>query len=389
LTAQPNAGPPTLVRGQFQYTADPAYFARLARAFVDVGARLVGGCCGTTPAHIQSVAASVDASRALPDAPRPARARRVGSPAMQTEQAPAAQSVGGLLERIARGAFVFACELAPPAGPDPHAAVSDALALRDAGCQALIVGPVASTRAQVSPASVALLVQQRVPGLDVVVTATTWDKSLLVLQADLLGAYAFGIRHVVCRTGTPPPHGDYPNAAGVWEVDSRGLIEVLHGLNDGRDYNGIPTGAMTNFVIGARINPGARDLEQEVALARQKLAAGVNFFVTSPVFDLHQIERVLDVLEPWPPVPVLLGLMPLADARHAEYLVHEVPDMSVPASIVERMLRAGDRAAQVGCDIVRELAQEARRRGRVQGIVLSGRPNSTAELSALLPMLLA
>jgi methionine synthase / methylenetetrahydrofolate reductase(NADPH) len=205
----------------------------------------------------------------------------------------------------------------------------------------------------------------------------------------LLGAYAFGIRHVVCRTGTPPPHGEYPNAAGVWEVDSRGLIEVLRGLNNGRDYNGIQIGAATNFVIGARVNPSASDLDQEVAAARQKLAAGANFFVTPPVFDLHQLERLLDALEPWPRVPILLGLMPLADARHVEYLVHEVPDMSVPDSMVERILRAGDRAAQVGFDIARELAGEARRRGRVQGIVLSGRPHSTADFSALMPTLLA
>jgi homocysteine S-methyltransferase len=308
---------------------------------------------------------------------------------MSAEPTPSAQPASGLLERIARGTFVVACEVAPPASTDPSAVVRDARALRDAGCHALIVGPVASTRPQVSPASMALLVQQRVPGLDVVLTATTWDKSLLVLQADLLGAYAFGIRHVLCRTGTPPPHGEYPNAAGVWEVDSQGLIAVLRGLNEGRDYNGMPIGAPTSFVIGARVNPSARDLEQEVATARQKLAEGAQFLVTPPVFELERLGRLLDALRLPPATALLLGLMPLQDVRHAEYLVHEVPETSVPGPVVERMLRAGDGAAQVGCDIVRELAAEARRGGRVQGIVLSGQPHSTAELSGLLPTVLA
>src|SRR4029077_8240477 len=150
------------------------------------------------------------------------------------------------------------------------------------------------TRAHVSPASVALLVQQRVPGLEVILTATTWEKSLMVLQADLLGAYAFGIRHVLCRTGTPPLHGDYPNAAGVWEVDSLGLIEVLRGLNQGRDYNGTPGGPPTRFLMGARVTPAASDFAHEVATARHKLSGGADFLVTPPVFDLDALERLLD-----------------------------------------------------------------------------------------------
>jgi homocysteine S-methyltransferase len=234
-----------------------------------------------------------------------------------------------------------------------------------------------------------LLVQQGVPDLEVILTATTWEKSLMVLQADLLGTYAFGIRHVLCRTGTPPLHGDYPNAAGVWEVDSLGLIDVLRGLNEGRDYNGIPVGRPTTFVIGARVNPAASDFAHEVATGRRKLAASADFLVTPPVFDLDALERLLDAIDPPNDMPILLGLMPLHDLRHAEYLQHEVPEMSVPKGVLERMSRAGESGPAVGREITCELLQAARERVRVSGVVLSSADGSASELAELLPKLLA
>jgi len=293
-----------------------------------------------------------------------------------------------LLEAAARGELIVACELPPPVGADAQRAVTDAESIKQAGCQAVIVGPVGSTRVQASPASIALLVQQRVPGVEVILTATTWEKSLMVLQADLLGTYAFGIRHVLCRTGTPPLHGDYPNAAGVWEVDSLGLMEVLRGLNEGHDYNGIPVGRPTTFVIGARINPSATDLAHEVAVARRKLAGGANFMVTPPVYDLEALERLVDAIDPPADVPLLLGLMPLQDLRHAEYLEHEVPDMSVPSSVLERMCRAGEAGPQVGREIALDLFRAARTRGRVQGVVLSSASGHASEMAQFLPALL-
>jgi homocysteine S-methyltransferase len=234
-----------------------------------------------------------------------------------------------------------------------------------------------------------LLVQQRVPGLEVILTATTWEKSLMVLQADLLGTYAFGIRHVVCRTGTPPVHGDYPNAAGVWDVDSLGLIEVLRGLNEGRDYNGIPVGRPTAFVIGARVNPAASDFAHEVTTARSKLDSGASFLITPPVYDLDALERLLDAVDPPPDVPILLGLMPLQDLRHAEYLQHEVPDMAVPTSVLERMCQAGEGGPSVGREVALDLFHAARARGRVHGVVLSSATGMASEMAQLLPQLLA
>jgi methionine synthase I (cobalamin-dependent)/5,10-methylenetetrahydrofolate reductase len=390
LTAQPNAGPPTLVDGHFQYTAaDPAYFARHARRFVELGATLVGGCCGTTPAHIEAVAAAVAGLR--PVGPRrladSARLHSVVAQAPETRGSAADENL--LLERVASGELVLACELPPPVGADAGQVVEDAALLKEAGCHAVIVGPVGSTRAHVSPASIALMVQQRVPSLEVILTATTWEKSLMVLHADLLGTYALGIRHVLCRTGTPPLHGDYPNAAGVWEVDSLGLIEVLRGLNEGRDYNGIPIGRPTSFVIGARVNPAASDFAHEVATARRKLACGANFLVTPPVYDLQALERLLDAIDTPPDVPVFLGLMPLQDLRHAEYLQHEVPEMAVPLDVLERMAQAGEGGPLVGRDIAREFLAAARVRVRVDGVVLSSAAGSASELAELLPTLVA
>jgi homocysteine S-methyltransferase len=391
LAAQPNAGPPTLTDGRFQYTAsDPAYFGRQARRFVELGATLVGGCCGTTPAHVEAVAAAVGGlRRATPPASvagvRLPSLASVGSQAQSTD----APALSPLLETAARGGLVVACELPPPLGADAQRAVGDAELLAAAGCQAVVVGPVGSTRVQASPASIALLVQQRVPGLEVILTATTWEKSLMVLQADLLGTYAFGIRHVLCRTGTPPLHGDYPNAAGVWEVDSLGLIEVLRGLNEGRDYNGIPVGRPTAFVIGARINPSATDFAHEVAMARRKLAGGANFMVTPPVYDLDALERLVEAIDPPADVPLLLGLMPLQDMRHAEYLQNEVPDMAVPSDVLERMCRAGERGPAVGRELALDLFRAARRRGRVHGVVLSSASGMASEMAQFLPSLLA
>jgi 5,10-methylenetetrahydrofolate reductase len=175
----------------------------------------------------------------------------------------------------------------------------------------------------------------------------------------------------------------------VWEVDSLGLIEVLRGLNEGRDYNGIPLGRPTTFVIGARVNPAAHDFLHEVAVARRKLSTGANFLVTPPVYDLDALERLLEAIDPPAGMPVLLGLMPLQDLRHAEYLQHEVPEMAVPKHVLERMSRAGESGPAVGRDIVRELARSARERGYVHGVVLSSAAGSAAELAALLPTLSA
>ncbi len=380
LSAQPNAGPPTFVDGRFRYTADPAYFARHARRFVELGAAIVGGCCGTTPAHIEAVAGAVRGMQPVPRHPMPSAAPRARVLGAEKPHSPPSR----LLERLAARRFVKVGEIAPPAGGAADQVVYEAALLKAAGCDAVLIGPPSSARAQVSPASLAVLVQQQVEGLEAILTVTTWEKSVMALQADLLGAHAFGVRHVLCRTGTPPLVGDYPNAGGIWDVNSLDLIQLLRGLNEGRDHHGVALARPTGFVIGARINPSADDPEREIADARRKIEAGVDFLITPPVYDLDAFDRLIDAIGVPEELPVLLGVMILRDFRHAEYLQHEVPGMSIPEVILERMWLAREDGAEVGRAIAREIICRARDRGRIRGVVLSSAAGSVEGMARLL-----
>jgi len=380
LAAQPNAGPPTLLDGRFRYTADPAYFARYAHSFVQAGAALVGGCCGTTPEHIEAVAAAIG-SLAVAERPRMARrAPRVDGP--PARPVPASSS-SPLADKLAARSFVVAAELPPPVSVDAEVALQDAARLRAAGCDAVVVAPVRSTRAQVSSASLALLIQERVPDLEAILTVTTWDRSVIALQADLLGAHAFGLRHVICRTGTPPLQGDYPNVSGIWDIDGLGLSQMLNGLNEGRDHHGTPLGRPTAFVIGARIHPAADDFERQVRSVRAKIAAGASYLIAPPVFDVDALARLLDAADAGR-LPVLLGVMPLRDVRHAEYLQHEVPDMAVPEALIKRMWKAGPRGPEVGMEIALEVLATARARGLAHGVVVHSATGSADEMIRVL-----
>ena len=247
----------------------------------------------------------------------------------------------------------------------------------------MLISPPSSPRAQVSPTSLAVLVQQRVEGLEAVLTVATWEKSVMALQADLLGAYAFGVRHVICRTGTPPLLGDYPNTGGIWDVDSVELIGLLRGMNQGHDRHGIPLAEPTAFVIGARINPTAEDPEREVADTRAQgrgrcrlpdLAARIRYRRAGAPDGAAEVPATL---------PVLAGIMPLRDFKHAEYLQHEVPGVQLPEALLERMYTAREESSETGLAIARELIERARSGGRLRGVVLSSAPGDVIELSAL------
>jgi homocysteine S-methyltransferase len=379
LAAQPNAGSPSFVDGRFQYTADPAYFARYAGRYAQAGAALVGGCCGTTPAHVEAVVAAVKGLK--PPVRRPARA---AAAARHVEEiSDATPGASGLTEALAGKGFIVIGELPQPTGGAADQALRDAARMQDDGCDAVMISPPSSPRAQVSPTSLAVLVQQRVEGLEAVLTVATWEKSVMALQADLLGAYAFGVRHVICRTGTPPLLGDYPNTGGIWDVDSVELIGLLRGMNQGHDRHGIPLAEPTAFVIGARINPTAEDPEREVADTKRKVAAGVDFLITPPIFDIEGLERLMDLAEVPATLPVLAGIMPLRDFKHAEYLQHEVPGVQLPEALLERMWTARESANETGLAIARELIQRVKSGGRLRGVVLSSAPGDVIELSTL------
>jgi methionine synthase I (cobalamin-dependent)/5,10-methylenetetrahydrofolate reductase len=379
LAAQPNAGSPTFVDGRFQYATDPAYLARYAGRYVQAGAALVGGCCGTTPAHVEAMAAAVKGLSPV----TPSRVSSKSPAAGTRGSAESSVAPSRLMQRLAQKQFVVIGELGAPAGGAAEQAVEDAGILKDEGASAVLIASPSSPRAQVSPTSLAVLLQQRVEDMEAILTVATWEKSVMSLQADLLGAYAFGVRHVICRTGTPPLLGDYPNAGGFWDVDSVELIQLLRGLNDGHDRHGIPLAQPTAFVVGARINPSAEDAEREIADARRKIEAGADFLITPPVYDVVALERLMDVAQVPPELPVLLGVMPLRDFNHAEYLQHEVPGVSLPDQMLERMWKAGEDAPAIGREIARELIDQARKGGRLRGVVISSANNEVDEMKGL------
>ncbi len=338
LVAQPNAGLPRRTGPRFTYDVETDYFARYARLLADAGAAVVGGCCGTTPAHIRAAA---DAVR---DRPEPAPQREI------------------VLRRRIVGAEIEA----PPAGR-LAAALTTAEQARDRGATLLCVAAGATARAHLSPVTVAVHLQNRL-GVDTLACVPTWDKTIMALQADLLGAHALGVRRVVCETGRPPLLGDYPHVDGVWDVDSVGLVALLAGLNAGTDFHGLHLAGRTSFDIGARINPGALDAEEELARARRKLDAGAGFVLTRPVYELDRLRALLDGLgsgesgsqESGDHAPkVLVCVRPLRSFDEAEYLRHEVPDVFVPTATLAALRRAGDAAPAVGTELAAELVRGA------------------------------
>jgi homocysteine S-methyltransferase len=237
-----------------------------------------------------------------------------------------------------------------------------------------------NARAHLDSLSMALHLRHHV-GVETLVTMATWDKSIMTLQADLLGAHALGIRSIVCKTGNPPVRGDYPAVDGVWEVDSLGLIALLAGLNEGRDSNGLGLTTKTSFCIGARINPSARDAEAEVTRARAKVRAGAQFLVTRPVYELDSLRRMVDALA-GEDIPILASLAPLRSFEEADYLAHEVPDVNIPAGMLRAMEEAGRGAARaMGLKFAAGVLREAR--ALVDGVVLTVADDDPAALDPL------
>ncbi|MGE3661835.1 MAG: homocysteine S-methyltransferase family protein [Pseudonocardia sp.] len=403
VSALPNAGLARRRGPSYSYDVDPGYLAHYAERLVAAGAAVVGGCCGTTPAHLAAIASAV-----APDADG-VRAGRAGETAEGGVSAGAAGGVpgggsgpghgrGGPAEptRAVRPAAAAADRAAPrpareigrraPArtapvpdgrdGPDqgrspapprvlaeveaPLAGgVADTVArvaqIRALGVGAVWVPPGDGPRARLSPVNLAVHLQNQL-GVTAIACVTTWDRTIMALQADLLGAHALGVRRVVCETGSPPLLGDYPHADGVWDVDSLGLVELLAHLNDGRDRNGLPLAGRTAFEIGARVAPGG-DVTLEAARALRKVAAGAEFLVTRPVYDAGSVLRLREALGA--PVPLLAVVRPLASFAEAEFLAHEVPDVAVPPSALAALSAADGGSAQaVGQLLAAELVAE-------------------------------
>ena len=382
VSAQPNAGQPRRTGPRsFEFAIDGGYFSRYLTRFADAGVTLVGGCCGTTPTHIRAAA---EALRTQPaPQPRPQVAPRAAA-ARIAEPMAGGPASGSLADHLASGRFVVSAAITPPAAGWAGDAERSAAELADRGIGLVFVQPRENARTHMDSLNMALALQQRV-GVETIPTITTWDKSIMSLQADLLGAHALGVRSVVSTTGSPPVLGDYPAVDGTWEVDSVGLTALLAGLNAGRDSNGLALTARTSFCIGARVNPTARDHDAELARVRAKLRAGAQFLICRPVYELDALIRLVEALD-GTGVPLLLSVTPLASFEDADYLAHEVPGVTIPSAtldVMERAGRSGGRAA--GLDLAASLLAKAR--PLVSGVILTAPGDDPAALAPLLDAL--
>ncbi len=385
LSAQPNAGMPRDVGGRSMYMASPEYMAEYARHLVHAGAKVVGGCCGTTPEHIEAMCSGL-----RPLSPRFARTGDVarataGAAATDSHRVPDSP-VAPLAERskwgakIATGQFVTSVEIVPPRGVDASRMLADVARLKTAGVDAVNVpdGPRAQSR--MGALLTSLLIEQQV-GIETVTHYACRDRNLLGMLSDLLGASAVGLRNLLLITGDPPKMGPYPSATAVFDIDAIGLTNLVRNLNRGRDPGDNSIGTGTRFVIGVGVNPASIDMEHELKRFAWKVEAGAEFAVTQPVFDADQLERFLERTKGGH-IPIVAGIWPLVSLRNAEFLANEVPGVSVPAEVIARMRRASDKSKEHGVAEGIAIAREmlVRVRDAVQGVQVSA-PFGKVELA--------
>ncbi|HSQ32373.1 MAG TPA: bifunctional homocysteine S-methyltransferase/methylenetetrahydrofolate reductase [Gemmatimonadaceae bacterium] len=387
LSAQPNAGMPRDVGGRSMYMASPEYMATYARHLVQAGAKIVGGCCGTTPDHIHAIVEGIRplAPRlATGDGRRTTGVDGAAPSAVASRPSPVASVPFGerskWAAKLAAREFVSSVEIVPPRGVDASRMLGDVRRLKEAGVDAVNVpdGPRAQSRMGALMTSV--LIEQQV-GIETVTHYACRDRNLLGMLSDLLGASAVGLRNLLVVTGDPPKMGPYPDATAVFDVDSIGLTNLVNNLNRGLDPGGNAIGQPTRFAIGVGVNPVAIDPEQELKRFHWKVDAGAEFAITQPVFDAAQLERFLARVGN-DHIPIVAGIWPLVSVRNAEFLANEVPGVSVPDTIIARMRRANEKSKEhaiaEGIAIAREMLDRVR--PVVQGVQVSA-PFGKVELA--------
>ena len=419
LSAQPNAGLPQRVENRFFYGATPSYFADYARRFAESGVRLIGGCCGTTPAHIAAMRDALAGYQPQDGA----RSWTVEAPLAESEPMGAGADASAFADEGTRfqqalraGRFVVSIELDPPKGLNPSKILDGAAFLKTLGLEFVNIADSPMARVRMSCVALARLLRDRLD-LEAILHITTRDRNLMALQSDLLGAHALGLHNILALTGDPLHAGNYPNLTGVWDVDSVGLLGVLRGMNDGYDAGGASLGLPAQFHIGAALNLNMQselidverertrrkllhnglsddasdgneplaltETELELRRLRQKLDAGAQFIMTQPIYSLEPLERFCAAFGTIP-APLVLGMIPLHSSKHAEYLHNEVPGISIPDEVRARMREAGEHGREVGIALAHEVITTARDRGLIQGCYLMpsyGRYDLVGELA--------
>ncbi len=377
ISVQPNAGLPRFFGGRTVHLSDPAYFAELCEEFISAGANIVGGCCGTTPEYTKAIAervrglsptrrqVAVEAKVSQVARPRPDGARFAKNPI--------AQKLG---EK-----FFVSVEVSPPAGTGYSSLLAGIDSLKRNGADAINVpdNPMASPR--MNPVSFAHLIKERV-GLSVILHLTCRDRNILGLQSELLGAAALDVDAILALTGDPSPAGPFPRATSVFDVNSEGLIEIIARMNRGEDIAAKQLGSPTDFLIGAAANPTADDLPREMGKLKRKAAAGANFIQTQPIYDVDALGSFLELTKELG-VPVIAGLMPVRSKKMAHYLHYEVPGISLPESLLQKMEKAASREEEreVGLAVAAGLLEKLV--STVDGVCIMPMQNFSAALTLL------
>jgi homocysteine S-methyltransferase len=326
--------------------------ASYTRKFVAAGVQIIGGCCGTTPDHIRAMKSALRVGEA--------RGKTNVTEAIHSSSAPLAPAAIPIAERsrlgakLAAGEFVTMVEIVPPKGIDIRKEIEGAKFVKSVGVDAVNIPDSPRASARMSNQALSLLMQRDV-GIEAILHYTCRDRNVLGIQSDLLGAAATGIHNLICITGDPPKMGNYPDATAVFDVDSIGLVNIVHNLNRGLDLGGNPIGVGTSFVIGVGANPGLPNLDEEIKRFEFKVEAGAEYVVTQPVFDLGLLENFLKRIEHCR-IPVVAGIWPLVSARNAEFMKNELR-VSIPDEIFARMAKAttADAARAEGVAIARDM----------------------------------
>lgn len=371
ISVQPNAGMPRQVEDRLLYMSTPEYMAEFAKRFYEKGARIIGGCCGTTPAHIKEIVRAVRAiDKAATSKSRLASVIVEKPTAAEVKGTPTAlKSKFGA--KLAKGEMVTTIEITPPKGLDIDPIIEKARLCAEMGIDAINIpdGPRASSR--LSPMVTAVKIQQSA-GIETILHFCCRDRNLIGMQSDILGAHAIGLRNMLVITGDPPKMGDYPQATGVFDMDSIALTGVIKNLNRGIDLGGNFFSPPTSLVIGVGANPVATDIKREIEKFELKIMAGAEFAITQPVFDADTLFSFLDAIESRnAKIPIIAGIWPFTSLKNAEFMANEVPGVVVPTQLLERMAKAKTQqdGRIIGIEIAKELIEQVR--SRVAGFAVS------------------
>ncbi len=360
ISVQPNAGLPKRVDNRTLYMCTPEYMAEFAKRFMEKGARIIGGCCGTTPSHVREIVRAIRTLDRATRSHKPVAIPVVVKDSKKAQPRPVIplNEKSQLGRKIAQGKKVISIEITPPRGYDLNKTIEKARLCAELGADVINIpdGPRASCR--MSPIATGIKIEQTA-GIETIVHFCCRDKNLIGMQADILGAQALGLRNLLIITGDPPKLGEYPNATGVFDIDSVALCSVVRNLNQGFDIGGSTISPALSMTIGVGANPVAVDLEREIDKFEQKVMAGAEYAITQPVFDPEMLLSFIKAVKKFR-IPIIAGIWPFTSYKNAEFMANEVPGVVVPDELLKRMSKTTTRqqGRTAGIEIAREIVEQ-------------------------------